>query len=33
MVKSITATEAVQKFSDLLSTIKFKGARYTIVRG
>jgi antitoxin (DNA-binding transcriptional repressor) of toxin-antitoxin stability system len=31
--KSITATEAVRKFSDLLNTIKFKGARYTIVRG
>src|SRR5688500_7176781 len=33
MGKSITATEAVRKFSDLLNTIKFKGTRYTIVRG
>jgi antitoxin (DNA-binding transcriptional repressor) of toxin-antitoxin stability system len=33
MGKIITATEAVRKFSDLLNTIKFKGARYTIVRG
>jgi antitoxin (DNA-binding transcriptional repressor) of toxin-antitoxin stability system len=33
MAKSITATDAVRRFSDLLNTIKFKGVRYTIVRG
>lgn len=33
MAKTITATEAARQFSDLLNTIKFKGARYTILRG
>jgi antitoxin (DNA-binding transcriptional repressor) of toxin-antitoxin stability system len=33
MGKSVTATEAVRKFSDLLNTIKFKGDQYTIIRG
>ncbi len=33
MGKSITATEAVRKFSDLLNTIKFRGGQYTILRG
>jgi antitoxin (DNA-binding transcriptional repressor) of toxin-antitoxin stability system len=33
MAKSISATEAVRRFSDLLGAIKFRGARYTIVRG
>ena len=33
MAKAITATDAVRKFSDLLNTIRFKGARYTILRG
>lgn len=33
MVKTITATDAVRKFSDLLNTIRFKGTRYTILRG
>ncbi|MDI3467434.1 MAG: hypothetical protein OJF52_004419 [Nitrospira sp.] len=33
MAKSITATDAVRRFSDLLNTIKFKGVRYTIIRG
>lgn len=33
MSKTISATEAARKFSDLLNTIKFKGARYTILRG
>ena len=33
MVKAITATDAVRRFSDLLNTIRFKGARYTILRG
>jgi antitoxin (DNA-binding transcriptional repressor) of toxin-antitoxin stability system len=33
MAKAITATDAVRKFSDLLNTIRFKGERYTILRG
>jgi len=33
MGRHITATEAVRQFSDLLSTIRFKGSRYIIVRG
>ncbi len=33
MAKCISATEAVRRFSDLLGTIKFRGARYTILRG
>ena len=33
MARAITATDAVRKFSDLLNTIRFKGARYTILRG
>ena len=33
MAKAITATDAVRNFSDLLNTIRFKGARYTILRG
>jgi antitoxin (DNA-binding transcriptional repressor) of toxin-antitoxin stability system len=33
MGKTITATEAVRTFSDLLNTIRFKGSRYTIIRG
>ena len=33
MAKKITATEAVRKFSELLSSIKYQGERFTIVRG
>jgi len=33
MAQKITATEAVRKFSELLSSIKYQGERYTIVRG
>ena len=33
MVKTITATEAVRKFSEILNSIKYTGADYTIVRG
>jgi antitoxin (DNA-binding transcriptional repressor) of toxin-antitoxin stability system len=33
MSRTITATEAVRHFSDLLNTIKFKGSQFTIVRG
>jgi prevent-host-death family protein len=33
MMKTITATEAVRKFSEILNSIKYAGADYTIVRG
>ncbi len=33
MMKTITATEAVRKFSEILNSIKYTGADYTIVRG
>ena len=33
MAKRISAAEAVRRFPDLLGTIKFRGARYTILRG
>ena len=33
MAKRISATEAVRRFPDLLGTIEFRGARYTILRG
>ena len=33
MEKRISATRAVRDFSDVLNTIKFKGARYIIERG
>ena len=33
MTKTITATEAVRKFSELLNSIKYTGNDYTIVRG
>ena len=33
MTKTISATEAVRRFSDLLDTIRFRGDRYTILRG
>jgi antitoxin (DNA-binding transcriptional repressor) of toxin-antitoxin stability system len=33
MAKAISATDAVRNFSDLLNTIRSKGARYTILRG
>ena len=32
-MKTITATEAVRKFSEILNSIKYTGAEYTIVRG
>ena len=32
-MKTITATEAVRKFSEILNSIKYAGADYTIVRG
>ncbi len=32
-MKTITATEAVRKFSEILNSIKYTGADYTIVRG
>lgn len=33
MGKTITATEAARKFSELLNSIKYKGDHYTLVRG
>lgn len=33
MEKSIQATEAVRRFSEILNTIKFKGEHYIIQRG
>jgi antitoxin (DNA-binding transcriptional repressor) of toxin-antitoxin stability system len=33
MTKTITATEAVRKFSEILNSIKYAGNDYTIVRG
>lgn len=33
MEKTISATEAVRKFSEILNSIKYKGNHYTIVRG
>jgi len=33
MIKTISATEAVRTFSELLNTIKYKGEFYTILRG
>ena len=33
MTKTITATEAARRFSDLLNRIRFRGERYLIARG
>lgn len=33
MGKSVSATEAVRKFSEILNSIKYKGDHYTIIRG
>ena len=33
MEKTVSATEAVRKFSEILNSIKYKGNHYTIVRG
>jgi antitoxin (DNA-binding transcriptional repressor) of toxin-antitoxin stability system len=33
MEKTITATEAVRKFSEILNAIKYRGDHYTILRG
>jgi len=33
MEKRISATEAVRKFSEILNSIKYKGERYTVIRG
>jgi antitoxin (DNA-binding transcriptional repressor) of toxin-antitoxin stability system len=33
MTKTITATEAVRKFSEILNSIKYTGNDYTILRG
>ena len=33
MIKTISATDAVRTFSELLNAIKYKGEFYTILRG
>lgn len=33
MEKTISATEAVRKFSEILNSIKYRGNHYTIMRG
>lgn len=33
MEKTISATEAVRKFSEILNSIKYRGNHYTILRG
>jgi antitoxin (DNA-binding transcriptional repressor) of toxin-antitoxin stability system len=33
MKKQISATEAVRKFSEILSHVQYKGDTYTVVRG
>jgi prevent-host-death family protein len=33
MQTSISATEAVRHFSELLNNIRYKGDRYTVIRG
>lgn len=33
MEKTVSATEAVRKFSEILNSIKYRGDHYTIVRG
>ena len=33
MIPTITATEAVRKFSELLNRIRYRGERYTILKG
>jgi antitoxin (DNA-binding transcriptional repressor) of toxin-antitoxin stability system len=33
MTKTITATEAVRKFSEILNSLKYAGNDYTIIRG
>lgn len=33
MEKTVSATEAVRKFSEILNSIKYRGNHYTILRG
>jgi len=33
MQTAISSTEAVRKFSELLNNIKYRGDRYTVIRG
>jgi len=33
MIQTITATEAVRNFSELLNGIRYRGDRYTILKG
>ena len=33
MIQTITVTEAVRNFSELLNSIRYRGERYTILKG
>ncbi len=33
MEKTVSATQVVRKFSEILNSIKYRGDRYTIMRG
>lgn len=33
MEKTVSATDAVRKFSEILNSIKYRGDRYTVLRG
>lgn len=33
MEKTVSATEAVRKFSEILNSIKYRGDHYTVLRG
>jgi antitoxin (DNA-binding transcriptional repressor) of toxin-antitoxin stability system len=33
MIQTITATDAVRKFSELLNSIRYRGERHTILKG
>jgi len=33
MEKTVSATEAVRKFSEILNSIRYRGESYTIIRG
>jgi hypothetical protein len=33
MIQTITATDAVRNFSELLNNIRYRGERYTILKG
>ena len=33
MIQTITVTDAVRNFSELLNSIRYRGERYTILKG